>query len=320
MLSIIQLLGGLVTLILGGELLVRGATEIALRMKISPLVVGLTVVAFGTSSPELFISLYSAVSGSPDLAIGNVVGSNICNLGLVLGMTAMIYPIEVHKDSMRIDWPVTMLSSLTLFVFAVLFGGINQFTGLVMVAALIIYLVFILRKANNDKKALLAAEEEFSLDESDPTSLVAWVKDIAFIAFGIGALSFGSDWFVGGAKEIFINIGVDERVIGIVVLALGTSLPELVTSVMAAIKRNTDLAVGNLLGSNIFNVLSILGFTSMVTNINISQAITFTDMPVMLGITFLVMVLMLKGKLLSRLDGFILLAAYLVYTYTLFPQ
>lgn len=314
--SILQLLGGLVVLILGGEGLVRGASEIALRLKISPLIVGLTIVAFGTSAPELFISVHSATSGSPDMAMGNVIGSNICNLGLVLGITALIYPIDVHKDSLRYDWPVVMGSSFLLYFFA-LDQKLDYVSGIIMVSLLLCYLFFLMKKSIKEKKN--AAEEfDLHLDDGKTTPTVAWIKDIVFIVLGIAALSQGSDWFVSGAKTVFEAFQIDERVIGIVVLALGTSLPELVTSVVAAFKRQTDLALGNLLGSNIFNVLSILGFTSMITEINVNEAMLSYDIWVMLGITFMVFPLALMGKKLGKVDGAVLLVLYFGYMYTLF--
>lgn len=310
--DIIILLAGLIILVAGGEFLVRGASSIALRMQISPLVVGLTIVAFGTSAPELFISIQSALAGSPDLAMGNVVGSNICNLALVLGVTAIIFPVKVQKDSMRIDWPVTMGSSLLLFLVA-RDHLIGTAEGLLFIFTLIVYTFLIIRKSQKETIANqhLIAEDELT---SHPSSSV-W-KDLLFIIIGTFGLSFGSDWFVSGAQSIAIALGVSERVVGITVVALGTSLPELVTACVAAYRKETDIAMGNLLGSNIFNILSILGFTSIVQEIQVNDTILNNDMIWMLGITLLVFPMMISRKKVGRTEGAILLGTYFYYIYS----
>ena len=308
-----MLIIGLFVLILGGDFLVRGASSIALRAHISPLVVGLTVVAFGTSAPELLISISAALDGSPDMTMGNVVGSNICNLALVLGITAMIGPVNVQGDSIKIDWPVTMGSSLLLyFIVKEKDAVIDSFEGIVFLFLLIIYTVYIIRKSRKETKALRAAEETLDVPEASNNLR----KDILYIIGGCAGLYFGADWFVGGAKEMASFLGVSERVIGITVLALGTSLPELVTAIVASIKKETDLALGNLMGSNIFNILSILGITSIIQDIHVSEIIVHQDMTVMLGITLLILPLMLYKRRLSRFAGVVLLLTYVIYTYT----
>ncbi|MEM1405651.1 MAG: calcium/sodium antiporter [Bacteroidota bacterium] len=311
--NIILLIAGLFILILGGDVLVRGASNIALRAHISPLVVGLTIVAFGTSAPELLISVKAAISGSPDMTMGNVVGSNICNLALVLGVTALIGVIKVQPDSIKIDWPVTMGSSLLLYF--VIKGDeamISTYEGVFFVMLLAIYTFLIIRKSRKENKALRELEEDLNVPESKAG---VW-KDVVFIIAGLAGLYYGSDWFVGGAKELAMYLGVSERVIGITVLALGTSLPELVTAIVASIKKETDLALGNLMGSNIFNILSILGITSIIQDIHVSEAIINHDITVMLAITLLIFPLMLYKRSLGRLSGAILLITYLVYTYS----
>jgi len=313
LLNIVMLIIGLFVLILGGDFLVRGASSIALRAHISPLVVGLTVVAFGTSAPELLISISAALDGSPDMTMGNVVGSNICNLALVLGITAMIGPVNVQGDSIKIDWPVTMGSSLLLyFIVKEKDAVIDSFEGIVFLFLLIIYTVYIIRKSRKETKALRAAEETLDVPEASNNLR----KDILYIIGGCAGLYFGADWFVGGAKEMASFLGVSERVIGITVLALGTSLPELVTAIVASIKKETDLALGNLMGSNIFNILSILGITSIIQDIHVSEIIVHQDMTVMLGITLLILPLMLYKRRLSRFAGVVLLLTYVIYTYT----
>ncbi|MEM7108007.1 MAG: calcium/sodium antiporter [Bacteroidota bacterium] len=312
--NIILLIVGLFILILGGDFLVRGASNIALRAHISPLVVGLTIVAFGTSAPELLISVKAAISGSPDMTMGNVIGSNICNLALVLGVTALIGVIKVQPDSIKIDWPVTMGSSLLLYF--VIKGDeaiISTYEGIFFVVLLAVYTFLIIRKSRRENKAIRDLEDELSIPNRKGRGV--W-KDVLFMLAGLAGLYYGSDWFVGGAKELALYLGVSERVIGITVLALGTSLPELVTAIVASIKKETDLALGNLMGSNIFNILSILGITSIIQDIHVSETIINHDVTIMLAITLLILPLMLYKRSLGRLSGAILLLTYIVYTYS----
>jgi len=310
--DIFLLIAGLSVLITGGELLVRGATSIALRLHISPLVVGLTIVAFGTSAPELFVSIQSALAGSPDLTMGNVIGSNICNLALVLGITAVIAPVKVQADSIKIDWPMTMGSS-TLLYLLVRENLITSYEGILFISILVAYTYFIIWKSRRETKRMRRLNSEFELPEVPSPFL--W-RDIFFISLGIVGLAFGSDWLVNGAQSIALQFGVPERTIGITILAVGTSLPELVTSIVASFKKQTDIAVGNLMGSNIFNVLSILGITSLIQEIQVSDVIINSDMIWMLLITFLIFPMMLHRKEIGRIEGFILLVIYFYYIYT----
>jgi len=303
---------GLFILIVGGDFLVRGASSIALRAHLSPLVVGLTIVAFGTSAPELLISLNAAISGNPDLAMGNVVGSNICNLALVLGITVLIGPVKVQSDSIKIDWPVAMISALLLFWWAQ-DGNLSIGEGVFFVVFLLSYTFFIIRKSRKENISAEALADELDLPD-EPSSNV-WI-DVSYLVIGGVGLYFGSDWFVGGAKELATFLGVSQRVIGITVLALGTSLPELVTAIVASFKRETDLALGNLMGSNIFNILSILGITTMVKPIHVNETILQVDMLWMLGITLIILPMMLIQRKLGKPEGIILLMIYVYYTYT----
>lgn len=313
LLDIVMLIVGLFILIIGGDFLVRGASSLALRAHISPLVVGLTVVAFGTSAPELLISVKAALAGSPDMTMGNVVGSNICNLALVLGITALIGPIKVQRDSIKIDWPVTMGSSLLLyFVVKETDAVIGSLEGIIFIGLLIVFTVYIIRKSRKETMALRDAEENLEMPEASNNL----IKDIGYIIGGCAGLYFGAEWFVGGAKEMATFLGVSERVIGITVLALGTSLPELVTAIVASIKKETDLALGNLMGSNIFNILSILGITSIIQDIHVSPQIVSHDMTVMLGITLLILPLMVVKRVMGRFAGILLLIIYITYTYS----
>jgi cation:H+ antiporter len=290
---------------------VRGAASLALRFNISTLVVGLTVVAFGTSAPELFVSIQAALEGTPDITMGNVIGSNICNLALVLGVTAIITPIPVHKDSLRIDWPVTMGASLLLYL-VVMSGSITWIEGAIFLGILAIYITFLIFKSRRATKISNEALEEV-LDVPEPSGKL-W-KDILFLLLGIIGLYYGSQWFVDSARELAKFLGVTDRVISITVVALGTSLPELVTSAIASYKKESDLAVGNLLGSNIFNIFSILGFTSLVKEIEVNELILRVDMWWMLGITFSILPIMLTKRTVTRLEGAVLLTGYCVYTY-----
>ena len=303
---------GLFVFIVGGDFLVRGASSIALRAHLSPLVVGLTIVAFGTSAPELLISINAALGGNPDLAMGNVVGSNICNLALVLGVTVLIGPVKVNADSIKIDWPVAMISALLLFWLGK-DGELGLIEGLFFVVFLLSYIIFIIVKSRKENIAAITMEEELDLPDGPSSSLF---KDMLYLAIGGAGLYFGSDWFVGGAKELATFLGVSQRVIGITVLALGTSLPELVTAIVASFKRETDLAIGNLIGSNIFNILSILGITSLIKPIAINQTILSVDMFWMIGITLLILPMMLIKRELGKAEGIILLCIYVYYTYT----
>lgn len=308
-----MLIVGLFVLILGGDFLVRGASAVALRAHISPLVVGLSIVAFGTSAPELLISVNAALDGSPDMAMGNVVGSNICNLALVLGVTAVIGSIKVQSDSIKIDWPMTMGSALLLyFIVKEDNPTISTIEGIIFVVILSIYTFYIIRKSRKETKAIRAMEEELDLPEDNSKAYM----DVIYIFGGCAGLYFGADWFVGGAKDLASFLGVSERVIGITVLALGTSLPELVTAIVASIKKETDLALGNLMGSNIFNILSILGITSIIQDIHVSEEIIQHDMVAMLGVTLIILPMMLYKRLMTRISGIILLGIYVYYTYT----
>jgi cation:H+ antiporter len=307
----ILLIVGLAVLILGGELLVRGASRIALRLKMSPLVVGVTIVAFGTSAPELLISIQAALAGSPDITMGNVIGSNICNLALVLGITALIAPIPVNSDSIKIDWPMTMGCTILLY-FLIQEGYVNDYEGIGFILLLLLYMFFIIRRSR--KNHISPVELGIEVETPSEGSKKNMIKDFSLIAIGGAGLYFGSDWFVNSAKDLAIYMGISERIVGITVVALGTSLPELVTSVVAAFKKETDMALGNLMGSNIFNILSILGITSLIAEIEVSEVIINSDMIWMMGITLLILPFMAINKTVDRYEGLILLGVYIYYT------
>lgn len=311
--TVVLLIIGLIVLIVGGDYLVRGSSSIALRLHLSPLVVGLTIVSFGTSAPELLISVQSAIKGSPDITMGNVVGSNICNLALVLGLTAVISPVKVQPNSIKIDWPMTMGSSLLLFL-VVREGLLSSFEGIIFLVAISIYLFLIIRQSRINIKSQKINSEN-SDDIPDAPSKQIW-KDVLFIIIGCVALYYGSEWFVTSAKDLAISIGVEERVVGLTVVALGTSLPELVTAAVASYKGETDLALGNLMGSNIFNILSILGITAIIKPVLVNAEILNKDIIWMLLITLLILPLMVVRRVVGRADGIVLLIVYAVYVYT----
>jgi cation:H+ antiporter len=304
----------LAVLVLAGNFLVKGAISIALKIHMSPMVVGLTIIAFGTSAPELFISINSALKGSPDIAMGNVVGSNICNLTLVLGIAAVISPMLVKPNFIKIDWPVAMGSGILLYLFS-LDETLQTHEGIIFLVILIIYLYLIIRKSRKDIMAVMELEKELAKPKVLAQPL--W-KDLFFIIAGCAGLYFGSDWFVEAAIILAEGLGVSQRVIGISIVALGTSLPELVTAAIAAYRKQTDLALGNLIGSNIFNIFSILGITAIIKDIDVNIVIINYDFWWMLGITAVILPIMLIQKNINRIEGFFLLVVYIVYMFLLF--
>ncbi len=293
--------------------MVRGATSIALKLKVSPLVIGLTIVAFGTSAPELVVSTTSTFHGASDIALGNVVGSNICNLALILGISALISPIAVNKDTLTIDWPVTMGSSLLLYII-IRAGIINSYEGVVFIVILLAYLAFITYHSRKDKKTSDNSENDMKKEGEKSDTLF---KNISFIILGCLGLFYGGELFVDSAQQFARYLGVGDRVIGLTVVAIGTSLPELVASSVAAFKKQTDLAVGNLMGSNIFNILGILGITSILKDVTVSDVIVHSDILWMLGVTLVILPMMVTGRQLARTEGFILILIYIFYTYNL---
>lgn len=303
------LIVGLGVLVLGGEFLVRGAVGIAKKAHISPLVIGMTVISFGTSAPELFVSIGSALDGNPEIAIGNVVGSNIANIALVLGLTVLIFPITVDRNSKIIDWPMMMGASLLFYLFA-LDNIIQIWEGAILFGILVVFTYLLIR--NSRKKSKKAIEEQDGQDE------ISAVKDkiglsLILVVAGMIALYFGSEWMIEGAVGIANEFGMEKRVIAITVVAFGTSVPELVTSAVAAFKKETDISIGNLIGSNIFNIMAVVGITAIVKPIPVEETVINYDLIWMLGIALLLLPLMLIGKKVGRLKGALLFAIYIVY-------
>jgi len=302
---------GLVVMVWGAELLVRGASRLATAVGISPLVVGLTVVAFGTSSPELAVSVMSAFKGQADLALGNVVGSNIFNVLLILGISALIVPLVVAQQLVRLDVPVMIGASLLILLMG-MDGNIGRFDGSILFAGVIAYTVFLIRQSRREGSAEVKAEYETEFGGKPASS---WLKNIGLIVFGLGGLMLGSKWLVTSAVAIAEAFGVSELIIGLTIVAAGTSMPEVATSVMAAIKGERDIAVGNVVGSNIFNILSVLGLSSIVApaGITVSDAALRFDIPVMIAIAVACLPIFFVGYRISRFNGASFLFFYVAY-------
>ncbi|MFC7291618.1 calcium/sodium antiporter [Hirschia litorea] len=300
------LLSGLILLVAGGEVLVRGAVSIAQTFKVSPLVIGLTLVGFGTSTPELVTSLQAAFAGAPGIAVGNVVGSNIANILFILGLSALIFPVAVASSSFRRDGLV--LSAATLLCVGVIFlGALTRWMGVVLVAGLIAYIAYAFLKERSPATANAA---ELPDESSKPNSLLL---NAVFVVAGLVMTIFGARFLVMSATDIATSFGVSETIIGLTIVAVGTSLPELVTSLMAALRKQGDLAFGNIVGSNIYNILGILGVTAIVKPIPIPPQIASFDVWVLLGATLLLIIAAITHWKVTRLEGGIMLAGYVAY-------
>ena len=307
---------GLAILIVGGEFLVKGAVGIAAKAHLSTLVIGMTVVSFGTSAPELLVSLKAAYLDMPEIAIGNVIGSNIANIALVLGLTVIIFPMPVSRNSIRFDWPMMFISGILFLLFS-LNLMIGRIEGAILFTLLILFLYFII--SNSRKKSKQQLKREFTTsDVQQPILKVNIWKSLLFLLLGLVGLYFGARWLVVGAKSLGENIGLSKHVIAITVVAFGTSVPELVTSVVAAYRKQMDISVGNLIGSNIFNIMAVIGITSMVHPIEIESEVVRWDMIWMLAIFIALLPMMLFKRKIGRISGVILLVTYVVYIVTLF--
>ncbi len=300
---------GIGLLPLGADLLVRGASRIATRFGISPLVVGLTVVAFGTSAPELAVSVQSAFAGSTSLALGNVVGSNILNVLLILGLSAVVAPLVVHRQLVRIDVPLVIVASLATWALAS-DGHIGRLDGILLFASAVAYVGFSIhlsRRNGGGNNAETAPETE------GPPGLG---ENLALLAGGLVLLVFGARWLVAGAVEIAHLLGLSDLVIGLTVVAVGTSLPELATSVVAGMRGERDIAVGNVVGSNLFNLLVVLGLTSIVAphGVEVSPAAFSFDIPVMTAVAVACLPIFARGHLIGRWEGWLFLGYYIAYT------
>lgn len=299
--------GGLLLLTGGADALVRGATSIARRVGISPLVIGLTVVALATSLPELLVSVGASLRGSPGVALGNVVGSNIANIGLILGTAAVLGPISVQAQVIRFDAPILLICSVAMIGVG-LDGTISRIDGLFLVTTLIGYIVFNIRLARKEPK-IIALQEEFG--EGLARELPLWQASL-FSLGGLAGLLFGADLLVDGAVQVAASFGIPDAVVGLTIIAVGTSLPELATSVAAAYRGEGDIAIGNAVGSSIFNILGILGATTIIHPLD-AGSIDMEDMLVMTGFAVLALPLLRSDVALSRREGALLLIAYVAY-------
>jgi len=306
----LELVAGFLLLVAGGDSLVRGAVAIARRFGVSPLLIGLTLVGFGTSTPELLTSVQAALVGSPGIAVGNVVGSNTANILLILGVAALISPLRTSRDAFRRDGTVVLLAALAC-VGVVLFGHLDRPTGVVLVVLLVTYIVYTYRRERVVHDASAAMHEaEASAAKPAPTRL--WVAAL-FTIGGMALTILGARFLVDGAIDLARAAGISETIVGLTIVAVGTSLPELVTSVMAAVRRQSDVAFGNIVGSNIYNVLGILGVTAIVRPIPVPPEIARLDIWVMLAATVLLLLFSVSGWRVTRTEGGVLLATYIAY-------
>jgi cation:H+ antiporter len=294
------LLVGVFLLLIGGDFLVKSAASLAKKLNISPFLIGVTVVSFGTSAPELIVSLKAAFNGSSGIAIGNVIGSNIANLALVLGITVLIRPIVLDPQKLRFSWFAMLVASLMFLGFSI-DGILDRVDGLFLISGLILFLILSIRKRDDS-----FVEEE--LEKTLKTNLIP-----VYFIFGAAGLYYGSELLVDSAITIAKSFGISEFIIGVSVVALGTSLPELVTSIIAIIKGQSSISVGNLIGSNVFNIFAVLGITSAVNPLKADSFLIAIDLPIMLGVTLLTGLFLLVSKKLGRVEGLLLITIYIMY-------
>lgn len=305
------IVGGLVLLVLGGDWLLKAAVGMSLRLNISKIIIGMTVVSFATSAPELIVSLQSALNGFPDIALGNVVGSNIANVGLILGVVALISAMPVDTTFFKTDMPAVIISSIILMGILFYDGQIDRWEGFMMFAMLIAFIVFLIRRQRKNKQDIELPEEQ--------VMTMAWI--MGYLAIGGTALYFGSDLLIKGAVNVAETFGVSDRVIAVSVVAVGTSIPELAASLIAAVKKESSISIGNVLGSNIFNILSVLGLTALIQPIKaVDQRLLTFDIYWMLGFALILLPLALLPKrgFIDRRAGLILLLAYIAFIYLTF--
>lgn len=311
---------GLVLLVAGGDLLVRGASRLAARLAISPVVIGLTVVAFGTSAPELVVGVRAGLAGQPDIALGNAVGSNTFNILFILGISALITPLAGSHQLVRLDVPLLLGASVLLLVI-VLDGRISAFDGALLVSGIVAYTLFAVRMSRRES-ALVQAEygQKYSEHGGAQPGTLHFVRQIAFIAAGLGLLVLGAHWLVESAVGIARWLGVSELIIGLTIVAAGTSLPEVATSIVAALRGERDIAVGNVIGSCLFNILAIVGIAAVVTpgGLEAAPALIRFDIPVMIAATLACLPIFATGHRIARWEGALFLGYYAAYVLYLF--
>ncbi len=312
MITALTFVAGLVALTVGAEMLVRGASRIASSMGISPLVVGLTVVALGTSSPELAVGVGAALVGQGDIAVGNVVGSNIFNVLVILGLSALIVPLAVAHQIVRFDVPLLIGSSVLLALIS-MDGVLGRYDGALLFTGVVSYTAYLVVQARRERDAAVIAEYASVYRGSAARH---WLVNLSLIVLGLILLVFGADWLVAAAVVFARQLGISELVIGLTVVAAGTSLPEVAASVVAAIKGERDIAVGNAIGSSIYNILLVLGVTAMVApaGIAVAQSVQNFDIPVMIAVAVACLPILFTGYRIDRWEGAVFLAYYLAYT------
>jgi len=312
--AVLLFCAGLGLLVLGAESLVRGASRLAAAAGVSPLVIGLTVVAFGTSAPEMAVSVKASWLGQADMAVGNVVGSNIFNVLFILGASALITPLLVAQDLVRRDVPILIAISGLVIVLA-LDGGIGRVDGIVLFAGLIAYTAWVVRVSRRESAAIAAEyEAEFGAKENARPAPV-WLS-LGFVVAGLALLVLGSQWLVEGAVQFAQWLGVSEVVVGLTIVAAGTSLPEVATSILAAIRGERDIAVGNVVGSNLFNLMGVLGLAGAVSpaGLPVAAAMRGFDLPVMLAVAVACLPIYARGRMIPRWEGALFLSLYVAYT------
>ncbi|WP_335949894.1 calcium/sodium antiporter [Salipiger bermudensis] len=319
----LPLLGGLILLVAGGEFLVRGAVQAAERLGISPLVIGLTLVGFGTSMPELVTSVQAGLNGSPGIAYGNVVGSNIANILLIAGVSALICPVIVARSALRRDATV-MLAVAAGFVLLAWLVPLGRMVGLALVTLLIGYIIFVIRQEQGLADGGALHDKTLALAEADPGLAPTHapkrlVLPLCIALAGLALVVLGGSFLVNGAVALARGFGVSETVIGLTVVAVGTSMPELVTSVIAALKRQGDVAFGNVVGSNIYNLLGIGGATALIAPSRVPGEIVSFDAPLMVAVSSLLVLFAATGLRIGRREGLLLLGAYVGYVWMLWP-
>ncbi|MGJ8666702.1 MAG: calcium/sodium antiporter [Patiriisocius sp.] len=309
--SILYVFLGLILLVVGGEFLVRAAVGLSFKLRLSKMVIGLTVVSFATSAPELLVSIQAAMEGFSDISLGNVIGSNIANIGLVLGITAIIAPLAIDRDFYKFNWPVMMLLSVLLYFILSSGGEISRMEGIGLLAILAIYLFLLIRRA---RKSAKSHPVDDGID--DGLSKATNFKIVIWLLIGGVALYFGSELLVKGAVELAVSLGVSERVIAVTMIAVGTSVPELAASVIAALKKEKALSLGNLIGSNIFNIASVLGVTAIIQPIVVkSEQVLTNDIWWMIGFAAVLIPLAFLPKKfeIGRVKGLIIVVAYCAF-------
>lgn len=321
MLDVIKFIGGAILLLYGADLLVKGASNLAKSFGISSLVIGLTVVAFGTSAPELAVTLNASATAKPDIALGNVIGSNVFNILFILGLSALLSPLFVSRQVIKSELPVMIFAVILLFILA--FNNvIDQFEGILLVLSGIIYTVFTIWKSRKEETLKHAKAENITESSSPSPRKIYILKSIFYALLGLVLLVIGSNLFVDASVNFARMFGLSELIIGLTIVSIGTSLPEVATSITATFKGEKDIAVGNVVGSNIFNIVYILGISSLInpSGLSVQSSLLYFDLPLLLFVSFVCLPLFFTGQEISRWEGVLLFLFYLLYLAYLIMQ